>query len=166
MFSSASSLSSGAGRGTFVSDHQAGRTFSRFNPMREEDGKPIRSVSQARESEGGRSGRHGADGAPGWPPTSKSCAFIAPGSTKSGALSPTSYFAFRICASRHCCAPSFHDELEELAQAWAVLVARAEAKVRTMPVVPAAAAALSLPCSALVLGMERQPSTPTTGLSS
>src|SRR5262247_1763149 len=29
------------GRGTFVRDHQAGRTFSRFNPMRGVDDKPI-----------------------------------------------------------------------------------------------------------------------------
>jgi GntR family transcriptional regulator len=45
--------------------------------------------------------------------------------------------------------------LEELAQAWGLLVARAEVKVRAVPAPPSAATALSLRPGAKVLSLER-----------
>jgi GntR family transcriptional regulator len=47
------------------------------------------------------------------------------------------------------------DELEELAQGWGVILARAEAKVRVAPVSSAAAVALSLAERTPVLSIER-----------
>ena len=47
------------------------------------------------------------------------------------------------------------DELEELAQDWGVILARAEAKVRVTPASPTAALALSLADHTPVLAVER-----------
>ena len=47
------------------------------------------------------------------------------------------------------------DEIEELAQAWGVLVARAEGKVRVVPASQPAAAALSIADNTAVLSVER-----------
>src|SRR5262249_29286790 len=46
-------------------------------------------------------------------------------------------------------------ELEELAQAWGLLAARADAKVTAAPAPPAAASALSLQRATVVLSLER-----------
>ena len=142
------------GRGTFVRDHQAGRTLSRFNPMCGVDGKPIRGVVKIKKVK---------VGAPGG---MERTALRLAADEQVVRIHRTRFHEERPFAYELLCLPHLRfpgiasrselpDELEELAQVWAVLVARAEAKVRTMPVVPAAAAALSLPGSALVLGMER-----------
>ena len=65
-------------------------------------------------------------------------------------------FAFPIGAFRALVGQTeIPDELEELAQAWGVILARAEAKVRVIPASPAAAMALSLADRTPVLSLER-----------
>jgi GntR family transcriptional regulator len=142
------------GRGTFVRDHQAGRTFSRFNPMRGPDGAPIRGEVKSRRAKVAA------------PSAAERAALRLDADEQVVRIHRIRFHEQRPFAFELVCLPDrrfpgiaarseIPDELEELAQAWGVLVARAEAKVRTMPALPAAAAALSLAEAAIVLAMER-----------
>lgn len=142
------------GRGTFVRDHQAGRTPSRFNPMRGPDGAPIRGETKVRKAKVAA------------PNAAERAALRLDAHEQVVRIQRTRFHEQRPFAFEVLCLPDrrfpgiaerseIPDELEELAQAWGVLVARAEAKVRTIPAPPAAAAGLSLAESAIVLTMER-----------
>ena len=142
------------GRGTFVRDHQAGGALGRFNPMRAADGSPLRGEVKSRKVK-----------------------LVSPSSTERSALglnagdqvvriNRTRLNEQRPFAYEQSCLPDKRfpglaaqaevpDELEELAQAWGVLVARAEAKVRVAPAPAAAAAALSVADRTPVLTLER-----------
>ena len=142
------------GRGTFVRDHQAGQALGRFNPIRGADGAPLRGQVKSRKVKLGT-------------PTSAERATL---NLKSGDLvvriHRTRILEQRPFAYEQICLPDrrfpglaeqteMPDELEELAQDWGVILARAEAKVRVAPVPSAAAAALSLADRTPVLLVER-----------
>ena len=142
------------GRGTFVRDHQAGGALGRFNPIRAADGSPLRGEVKSRKVK-----------------------LVSPSGTERSALglnagdqvvriNRTRLYEQRPFAYEQSCLPDKRfpglaaqtevpDELEELAQAWGVLVARAEAKVRVAPAPAAAAAALSVADRTPVLTLER-----------
>jgi GntR family transcriptional regulator len=142
------------GRGTFVRDHQAGGALGRFNPIRGADGAPLRGDVRGRKVK-----------------------LVSPGGTERAALALAAgeqvvritrvrFHEQRPFAYEQSCLPDKRfpglatltevpDEIEELAQAWGVLLARAEAKVIVAPVSPAAATALSLAEGTLVLQLDR-----------
>lgn len=142
------------GRGTFVRDSQAGAALGRFNPIRTADGGPLRGEIKSRKVK-----------------------LVSPTGSERSALGLSvgdqvvrinriRLHEERPVAYEQSCLPDKRfpglatqtdvpDELEELAQAWGVLVARAEAKVKVAPATPAAAAALSLTERTPVLCMER-----------
>jgi GntR family transcriptional regulator len=142
------------GRGTFVGSHQARKSVDRFNPIRAADGSPIIGevktgkvkVGPAKEQErlalsldeGDQVARFHRIRFLGRRPFAYECVCL-----------PDRCFPGLALRSQ----PA--NELEELAQAWGLLVARAEAKVRAMPAPPSAATALSLRPSVIVLSMER-----------
>jgi GntR family transcriptional regulator len=142
------------GRGTFVRDHQAGQGLGRFNPIRGSDGTPLRGQVKSRKVKLAA-------------PTvgERTVLKLKPGdqvvriqrvrasAERAFAYEQTSLPDRRFpgLAERE----EIPDELEELAQDWGVILARAEAKVRVTPVSPAAAAALSLADRTPVLSLER-----------
>jgi GntR family transcriptional regulator len=142
------------GRGTFVRQHQAGQGLGRFNPIRGIDGAPLRSDVRSRKVK-----------------------LVSPTAAERAVLKlkpgeqvvriqrirmldqrPLAYEQASLPDRRfpglvgHDDIP---DELEELAQNWGVILARAEAKVRVAPVTSAAAVALSLAERTPVLALER-----------
>jgi GntR family transcriptional regulator len=142
------------GRGTFVRDHQADEALSRFNPLRSADGAPLRGSVKSRKVK-----------------------LVSPTGGERAALrlgagdQVVRIQRIRVHEDRpygyeQSCLPDrrfpgladqeeIPDELESLAQARGVLVARAESKVRITPATPAAAAALALPERTAVLTIER-----------
>jgi GntR family transcriptional regulator len=142
------------GRGTFVRDNQAPRTKGRFNPMRAADGSPATGEIKTRKVK-----------------------LEAPNAWERGALQlavtdeivrvhrvrfhGARPFAYELLSLPHRRFPGLAarkevaDELEELAQAWGIVVARAEAKVTVAPPLPGAAAALNLPERVPVLSLEQ-----------
>jgi GntR family transcriptional regulator len=142
------------GRGTFVRDHQAGRALGRFNPMRGLDGAPLHGEVKSRKVKLAS-------------PTGAERAALGLGAGDQVVrISRTRLTGERPFAYEQACLPDklfpglatqaeVPDELEELAQAWGVLVARTEAKVKVVPAPAAAAAALSLADRAPVLSLER-----------
>jgi GntR family transcriptional regulator len=142
------------GRGTFVRSRQTGRALARFNPIRGQDGAPLRE----RVTTG----------------TAKLATPKGPerSALKLGAADQVVRFervrssGERPFAYELVCVPerrfpdllsraAIPDDLEELAQGSGVLVARAEGKVRALPVPPAAAKALALADGTVVLSIER-----------
>jgi GntR family transcriptional regulator len=142
------------GRGTFVRDHQAGEALSRFNPMRAPDGGPLRGDVKSRKVKLAS-------------PTSGERALLRLGAGDQVVrIQRIRVHEQRPFAYEQACLPDrrfpglaeqeeMPDELEGLAQACGVLVARAEAKIRVAPAPPAAAAALALPERTAVLTLER-----------
>ncbi|KAB2919242.1 MAG: GntR family transcriptional regulator [Hyphomicrobiaceae bacterium] len=142
------------GRGTFVRSHHAGRALDRFNPVRGADGTPLRGQVKTGKAKLG-SPRN-------W---ERAALRLEPGD-QVVRFERTRYVEERPYAYELLCLSdrrfpglaqraSIPDELEELAQAWGVLVARAEGKVRAVAAPPAAAAALSLSDHTVVLSLER-----------
>jgi GntR family transcriptional regulator len=142
------------GRGTFVRDHQSGQTPSRFNPICGPDGQPIRGEVKVRKVK---------VAAPG---PQERAALRLGADDQVARVQRVRFYEHRPFAFELLCLPErrfpgiaarsdIPDELEELAQAWGVLVARAEAKVRTARATPAVAAALSIAEAETVLTMER-----------
>jgi GntR family transcriptional regulator len=142
------------GRGTFVRHHQAGQGHSRFDPIRGTDGAPLRSNVRSRKVKLAS-------------PTAAERTLLK---LKSGEqvvrIQRIRMLDQRPLAWEQACLPDrrfpglvghedIPDELEELAQDWGVILARAEAKVRVAPVTSAAAVALSLAERTPVLALER-----------
>jgi GntR family transcriptional regulator len=142
------------GRGTFVRDHQAGQGLGRFNPIRGSDGAPLRGHVKSRKVKLA-------------PPTAgeRTALKLKPGDQvvriQRIRMLDQRPFAYEQVALPDRRFPGlvghedFPDELEELAQDWGVILARAEARVRVAPVSSAAAVALSLAEGTPVLSMER-----------
>lgn len=142
------------GRGTFVRQHQAGQGFGRFNPIRGTDGAPLRSLVRSRKVKLAS-------------PTAgeRSVLKLKPGEQvvriQRIRMLEQRPFAYEQASLPDRRFPGLvghediPDELEELAQDWGVILARAEAKVRVAPVTSAAAVALSLPEHTPVLALER-----------
>lgn len=142
------------GRGTFVRDHQARQALGRFNPMRGADGAPLRGEVKSRKVKLAS------------PTSGERTALRLGAGDQVVRIQRVRVHDERPFAFEQVCLPDrrfpglaeqtdIPDELEGIAQACGVLVARAEAKVRVMPASPAAAAALSLPDRTAVLGLER-----------
>jgi GntR family transcriptional regulator len=142
------------GRGTFVRDHQAGQALGRFNPIRGADGTPLRGQVRSRKVK---------LAAP--TPAERAALRLEAGEQvvriQRIRVHEDRPFAYeQACVSERrfpglagqAAAP---DELEELAQDWGVILARAEAKVRVAPASTAAAQALSLAERTPLLSMER-----------
>lgn len=142
------------GRGTFVRDHQAGQGLGRFNPIRGSDGAPLRGLVKSRKVKLAS-------------PTAGERAVLKlrPGDQvvrihriRIHDRRPFAYEQISLPDRRF---PglveqtAIPDELEELAQDWGVILARAEAKIRVAPVSYAAAVALSLADGTPVLSVER-----------
>jgi GntR family transcriptional regulator len=142
------------GRGTFVRNHQAGRGLGRFNPIRGTDGAPLRGQVTSRKVKLAA-------------PTAGERAILRlkPGDQvvriQRIRANGERAFAYEQISLPDRRFPGLAergeipDELEELAQDWGVILARAEAKVRVTPASPAAAAALSLADRTPVLSVER-----------
>jgi GntR family transcriptional regulator len=142
------------GRGTFVKDHQAGHALGRFNPIRGADGVPLRGQVRSRKIR-----------------------LVAPTPAERAALRlqsgdqvvriqrlrmhvgrPFAYELVSVSDRRFpglAAQADFPDELEDLAQDWGVILARAEAKVRLAPASAAAAQALALAERTPLLALER-----------
>lgn len=142
------------GRGTFVRDHQQGGDGSRFNPIRSSGGDTVRGEIKTKEV--------------------KLC---TPTGVERSSLNLDEGdqvvrihrirmlgqrpFAFELLCLPNRRFPGLSeradvpDEIEELAQTWGVLVARAKAKIRVMPAPHPAAAALSIADNTAVLFLER-----------
>lgn len=142
------------GRGTFVRDHQAGQALGRFNPMRGADGTPLRGDVKSRKVKLAS------------PTSGERAALRLSAGDQVVRIQRVRVHEERPFAFEQVCLPDrrfpglaeqadMPDDLEGLAQARGVLVARAEAKVRLMPASPAAAAALSLPDRTALLALER-----------
>jgi GntR family transcriptional regulator len=142
------------GRGTFVRSHQTGRMLDRFNPMRAADGTPLHGEIKT--------------GTPklAAPKVWERTALKLEAGDQIVRFDRTRFNAQRPFAYELHCLPDrrfpglslrapLPNELEDLAQAWGVLVARVEGKIRAVPAPPAAAAGLSLPDQAIVLSLER-----------
>jgi len=142
------------GRGTFVGSKQARKSVDRFNPIRAADGSPINGEVKTGKVKVGPAKEHERVG-------------LGLGEGDQVARFHRIRFVGRRPFAYEClclpdrCFPGVPtrlepaNELEELAQAWGLLVARAEAKVRAMPAPPSAATALSLRPGAIVLSLER-----------
>jgi len=142
------------GRGTFVRDHQTGQGLGRFNPIRGADGAPLRGDVKSRKVKLAA-------------PTAgeRTVLKLKPGD-QVVRIQRIRMLDQRPFAYEQSCLPDrrfpglvahedIPDELEELAQDWGVILARAEARVRVMPASSAAAVALSLADRTPVLAMER-----------
>jgi len=142
------------GRGTFVRDPQAGQALGRFNPMRGADGVPLRGDVKSRKVKLAS------------PTSGERAALRLNAGDQVVRIQRIRVHEQRPFAYEQACLPDrrfpglaeqveIPDEIEGLAQACGVLVARAEAKVRVMPASQAAAAALSLADRTPVLTLER-----------
>ena len=142
------------GRGTFVRNHQTGQGHGRFNPIRGTDGAPLRGHVKSRKVKLAA-------------PTAgeRTVLKLKPGD-QVVRIQRVRTLDQRPFAYEQICLPDrrfpglvgrtdVRDELEELAQDWGVILARAEAKVRVAPVSLAAAVALSLAEHTPVLSLER-----------
>lgn len=142
------------GRGTFVRDHQADEALSRFNPLRLPDGAPLRGNVKSRKVKLVS------------PTVGERAALRLGAGDQVVRIQRVRVHEDRPYGYEQSCLPDrrfpgladqeeLPDELEGLAQARGVLVARAEAKLRITPATPAAAAALLLPERTAVLTIER-----------
>jgi len=142
------------GRGTFVRDHQAAQALGRFNPIRGADGAPLRGHVKSRKVKLAT------------PTSAERTALRLKVGDQVVRIHRIRVNGQRPFAYEQICLPDrrfpdlvgqteIPDELEELAQDWGVILARAEAKVRVAPASPAAAVALSLADRTPVLSMER-----------
>lgn len=142
------------GRGTFVRGHQRGQTLDRFNPMRGADGLPVGGQVKTRKVRLGS------------PTGGERAVLRLDASDKVVRIHRIRLHERRPFAYELVCLPErrfpglaaraeIPDNLEGLAQAWGILVARAEGQVRAVPASPAAAAALSVADGAAVLSLER-----------
>jgi GntR family transcriptional regulator len=142
------------GRGTFVRDHQTGKWLGRFNPIRGTDGAPLRGHVKSRKVKLAA-------------PTAgeRTVLKLKPGEqvvriqrVRTLDQRPFAYEQVSLPDRRFpglVGRTDIRDELEELAQDWGVILARAEARVRVAPVSSTAAMALSLAEHTPVLWMER-----------
>jgi len=142
------------GRGTFVGSQQARKSVDRFNPIRAADGSPINGEVKTGKVKVGTAKEHERVG-------------LGLGEGDQVARFHRIRFVGRRPFAYECvCLPdrcfpglALRSEpasgLEALAQAWGLLVARAEVKVRVIPVPPSAATALSLRLGAPGLSLER-----------
>jgi GntR family transcriptional regulator len=142
------------GRGTFIRDYQRSSALSRFNPMRGADGAPVRGVVKKRKAK--------LDS----PSASEQAALRLKPGDQIVRIQQVRFHEQRPFAYELRCLPDRRfpgyvgraeapNEIEEIAQAWGVVLARAEAKVRVMTASAAATNALSLADRAQVLVMER-----------
>jgi GntR family transcriptional regulator len=142
------------GRGTFARGHQSGRSLDRFNPIRGADGAPLQGEV--------KTGKARLGPPKGW----ERAALRLEVGDQIVRFDRIRFHDQRPFAYEVLCLPdrrfpglalraAIPDEIEELAQSWGVLVARAEGKVRAIAAPSAAAAALSLADSAIVLSVER-----------
>jgi GntR family transcriptional regulator len=142
------------GRGTFVGSQQARKSVDRFNPIRATDGSPINGEVKTGKVKVGTAKEHErvelrlAEGDQ--VARFHRIRFVGRG--------PFAYES--VCLPDRCfpgivLGPEPAGGLEELAQGWGLLVARAEVKVRAIPAPPSAATALSLRPGATVLSFER-----------
>jgi len=142
------------GRGTFVWSRQPGRTHSRFDPIRAADGGPLAGAVQTGRAKVGS------------PRDQERQALQLEAGEQIVRFHRVRTLGERPFAYELVCLPDrrfpglaaraeIPSELEELAQAWGMLVARAEAKVRALPAPAAAAAALLMTEGAMVLSLER-----------
>lgn len=142
------------GRGTFVRDHQAGQALGRFNPVRGADGAPLRGHVKSRKVKLAA------------PTSAERAALKLKAGDQVVRISRIRAHGERPFAYEQSSLPDRRfpglaaqaevpDELEELAQEWGVILARAEAKVRVAPLPSAAALALSLADRTPVLSIER-----------
>jgi GntR family transcriptional regulator len=142
------------GRGTFVRSRQSGRASERFNPIRSEDGAPLREqiktgtakLGSAKASERVNLKLDEKD------------QVVRFERLRSHEGRPYAYELVCLAQRRFpniASRSTVPDDLEELAQGSGVLVARAVGKLRAVPVPPAAARALSLADGTVVLSLER-----------
>jgi GntR family transcriptional regulator len=142
------------GRGTFARGHQSRRALDRFNPIRAADATPLQGTAKTGKAK---------LGAPAvWEREvlrlEASDQVIRFERTRSHAERPFAYELVCLPEPRFpglALRPALPDEIEELAQSWGVLVARAEGKVRAMPAPAEVAVALALAEPAIVLALER-----------
>jgi GntR family transcriptional regulator len=142
------------GRGTFVGSQQARMSVDRFNPIRAADGSPINGEVKTGKVKVGTAKEH-----------ERGALRLAEGDQVARfhriRLFERRPFAYECVSLPDRCFPGLAQRLEpasgleELAQAWGLLVVRAEVKVRTMAVPPSAATALSLRPGATILSLER-----------
>jgi GntR family transcriptional regulator len=142
------------GRGTFIRDYQRSSALSRFSPMRGADGVPVRGVIKKRKAK--------LDS----PSASEQAALRLKPGDQIVRIQQVRFHEQRPFAYELRCLPDRRfpgyvgrseapNEIEEIAQAWGVVLARAEAKVRVTAASAAATSALSLAERAQVLVMER-----------
>ena len=142
------------GRGTFVRDHQAGQALGRFNPIRAADGAPLRGQVKSRKVKLAS------------PTSGERAALRLPPGDQVVRIQRVRHYEDRPFAYEQICLPDrrfpglvgkteIPDELEELAQDWGVILARADAKVKVTPVPPTVAMALSLADHTPALSIER-----------
>jgi GntR family transcriptional regulator len=142
------------GRGTFVRHHQAGQGLGRFDPIRGTDGTPLRSHVRSRKVKLAS------------PTAAERSVLKLKAGEQVVRIQRIRMLDQRPFAWEQSTLPDrrfpglvgredIPDELEQLAQDWGVILARAEAKVRVAPVTSAAAVALSLAERTPVLALER-----------
>jgi GntR family transcriptional regulator len=142
------------GRGTFISDYKGTRTLGRFSPMRGADGEPVQGEVKKRKAK--------LDS----PSAAERAALRLKPGDQIVRIHQVRFHEQRPFAYELRCLPDRRfpgyvgrpeapNEIEEIAQAWGVVLARAEAKVRVMTASAAATSALALAERAQVLVMER-----------
>ena len=142
------------GRGTFVNSYREGNAVSRFNPIRTADGGAV--IGEV------RTGKPKVAAPRDWERT----ALGLEAGDQVTRFHRVRFLGERPFSYEFVCLPDrcfpglalsqeIPSELEELAQAWGLLAARAEAKITATPAPPAVASALSLRRSAVVLSLER-----------
>jgi GntR family transcriptional regulator len=142
------------GRGTFVRSHQTGRAAERFNPIRDADGVALR----------GRVKTGRAKLAP--PKGSERAALRLEAAEQVVRFERVRFHEERPFAFELVCVPerrfpdlvtrsTIPDDVEELAQDFGVLLARAEGKLRAVAMPQGAATALAIAVGTVVLCLER-----------
>ena len=142
------------GRGTFVNSYREGVSVSRFNPIRAADGGPVLGNVKTGKAKVGL------------PKDGERAALSLGADERVTRFHRVRFIGERPFAFEQVCLPDrrfpglaqradIPGGLEELAQAWGLLPARAEAKVRMAAAPPAAASALSLRRGAVVMTLER-----------
>lgn len=142
------------GRGTFVNSYRQGVSASRFNPIRTGDGSPVLGVVKTGKAKTGL------------PKDGERAALGLGTDERVTRFHRVRFIGERPFSFEQICLPNrrypglaqradIPGGLEEMAQAWGLLPARAEAKVRMAAAPPAAASALSLRRGAVVMMLER-----------
>ena len=142
------------GRGTFVRSRETGRAYERFNPIRGNDGGPLRGHIKTGKAKLGMPRA--------WERTSLALEVT----DRVVRFERVRTLAERVFAYELVCLPErrfpdlmarsvIPDDLDELAQNCGVLLARAEGKVRALAVPSEVATVLSLPEGAVALCLER-----------